>query len=478
MRTDDSQLVARAVLGDDEAFAELMGRYRDAVCAIAYSYLGNFEDVQDVAQETFIQACSQLKHLREPEKFGAWLRRIATNCAGVLYRRRRSTVPLDQVEEARMPVYADEAEQGAARIVVRDALNRLSEKARITTTLFYINGYTHSEVADLLEIPVNTVRSRLQSARKQLSEEMITMVKDVLNEEKRKVTLDIGKHTLRAEPVEKTGDDELDAFLFSLTSVLDISFQEYIRSVYLVKTYMYDGLLPLCIVIKDDYDEAYRWKAWSLVDHATALSQSKYRPDPLYLGKESPFYSADDFGRADRWPCTPIIKLGVKEDSLLLWGEDIRDRIALPDSQAILKDVLMPPFNHIKQTHYARPDGSSALGEVIVYPLSDPAPERNDIGYGDSLPVAHIARALIYMETGKFVFDRHRLAAEFASGVGGPWAGFVADVLEPKPDKISESEQRKARVRVCRQFTAFKNYFLEQVAAHGVDVSADVRMSQ
>jgi RNA polymerase sigma-70 factor (ECF subfamily) len=55
-RPDESELVERAAAGDDDAFAALMDRYRDAVCAIAYSYLGSFEDVQDVAQETFVQA--------------------------------------------------------------------------------------------------------------------------------------------------------------------------------------------------------------------------------------------------------------------------------------------------------------------------------------------------------------------------------------------------------------------------------------
>ncbi len=72
----------------------------------------------------------------------------------------------------------------AARSVVRDALGRLTDKARLTVTLFYIDGYSHAEIADFLEVPVNTVRSRLRHAKKRLREEMMTMVADVLNEGK------------------------------------------------------------------------------------------------------------------------------------------------------------------------------------------------------------------------------------------------------------------------------------------------------
>src|SRR5206468_6222366 len=65
-----------------------------------------------------------------------------------------------------------------------EALRRLSEKTRLTVTLFYIGGYSHAEIARFLEIPLNTVRSRLQHAKRQLREEMMTMVSDVLNEGK------------------------------------------------------------------------------------------------------------------------------------------------------------------------------------------------------------------------------------------------------------------------------------------------------
>jgi tetratricopeptide (TPR) repeat protein len=69
-------------------------------------------------------------------------------------------------------------------MVVREALCQLSEKTRLTVTLYYISGRSHAEIARFLEIPLNTVRSRLQHAKRQLREEMMAMAADVLNEGK------------------------------------------------------------------------------------------------------------------------------------------------------------------------------------------------------------------------------------------------------------------------------------------------------
>ncbi|NIM48332.1 MAG: sigma-70 family RNA polymerase sigma factor, partial [Gemmatimonadales bacterium] len=185
---DDGELVRRTLAGDRSAFAELVDRYRDAVCGVAYHYLGNFEDVQDAAQEAFVQAYLRAKQLCEPEKFGPWLRRITINvCLDALRRQRNTPISFGEMDEqaaSRCVDTRDDVHRMAARSVVRDALGRLTDKARLTVTLFYIDGYSHAEIADFLEVPVNTVRSRLRHAKKRLREEMMTMVADVLNEGK------------------------------------------------------------------------------------------------------------------------------------------------------------------------------------------------------------------------------------------------------------------------------------------------------
>jgi RNA polymerase sigma factor (sigma-70 family) len=188
-RTTDEELVRQALAGESAAFAELVDRYRDAVCGVAYHYLGDFDAAQDAAQEAFVKAYLHLSQLRDASKFGPWLRRIAAaECLGALRRRGDLTVSIEEIERQSTATAASDAESEsdrlAARLVVRETLGRLSDKTRLTLTLFHINGYSHAEIADFLEVPLNTVRSRLQRARKQLREEMITMVSDVLNEGK------------------------------------------------------------------------------------------------------------------------------------------------------------------------------------------------------------------------------------------------------------------------------------------------------
>ena len=186
-RTDEADLVRRTLAGEASAFAELVERYRDAVCGLAYHHLGSFEEAQDAAQEAFVSAYLHLKQLREPKKFSPWLRRITANvCVGLLRRRGDRILSLEELPEPASRVSSPERdlERAAARLVVREALSRLSERSRLTVTLFYINGYSQGEIADFLEVPVNTVRSRLQRAKRRLREEMVTMVSDMLNEGK------------------------------------------------------------------------------------------------------------------------------------------------------------------------------------------------------------------------------------------------------------------------------------------------------
>jgi RNA polymerase sigma-70 factor (ECF subfamily) len=175
----DGELVRRTRGGDRAAFTALVERYRDMVYGVAYCYLSHAEDAQDAAQEAFISAYRRLGQLREPEKFAGWLRRLTLNgCADALRRRnqRQAGCPTPEV--------VDEAERIATRLAVQEALGHLPEPMRLTVMLCCLDGYSHAEVAQFLEIPLNTVRSRLQHAKRRLREEMQEMIIDTLNESK------------------------------------------------------------------------------------------------------------------------------------------------------------------------------------------------------------------------------------------------------------------------------------------------------
>lgn len=183
--TEERELAAAALAEDRRAFAALVERYRDAVYAVAYHYLGNCDDAQDATQEAFVRAYLRLGQLRDPERFAPWLRRIAANVSTDFLRRRgEGMLPIEAVPEPAAPSGAGDPERVAARLVVRDALARLPEPARLAVTLFYMNGYSQAEIARFLDVPVSTVSSRLQHARERLRGEMIGMVEDVLQEGK------------------------------------------------------------------------------------------------------------------------------------------------------------------------------------------------------------------------------------------------------------------------------------------------------
>jgi RNA polymerase sigma factor (sigma-70 family) len=164
---NDADIVRRVHEGDNEAYSQLLQRYGNAVYALAYSHLHNFEDARDVAQEAFVAAYVRLGQLREPAKFGAWLRQITVNQCHMWQRQKRDHEPLDVTLGK-----AHEVDQVETRVLVHQALACLSASTRMTLTLFYMHSYSMQEIAEFLEVPVSTVKSRLRNARDRLKKEL------------------------------------------------------------------------------------------------------------------------------------------------------------------------------------------------------------------------------------------------------------------------------------------------------------------
>ncbi|MDX1935149.1 MAG: sigma-70 family RNA polymerase sigma factor [Capsulimonadales bacterium] len=165
----DAGLIRRSLRGERSAFAQIVARYREAVTATAFYALGNSEDAQDATQETFVYAFRNLNELRDVDRLLPWLRRIAVHRAIDLRRRRstrsHSSLPDRYAETAKS---VDTALPTLERSVMEMAIQQLSDPLRRTFELFYRQGHSLEEVAVLLDIPLNTVRSRLQAARQRL----------------------------------------------------------------------------------------------------------------------------------------------------------------------------------------------------------------------------------------------------------------------------------------------------------------------
>ena len=177
-------LVAIALAGGTESFAPIIQRYKDAVFGVALSRLHNFHDAEDLTQATFLEAFGGLERLRDPARLGAWLRTITIHRCINHVKRRARLVELDAIEEpvAVGPSPHEEAETGQLRSHVLAAIGRLSKTHRETVTLFYVAVYSMAEIAAIQDVPLGTIKRRLHDARVLLKEDMLEMVKEVLQD--------------------------------------------------------------------------------------------------------------------------------------------------------------------------------------------------------------------------------------------------------------------------------------------------------
>lgn len=162
-------LVERARRGQRAELEELMGRCHRRIHALAFHMLGPLE-ADDAAQEALLRLATRLGELRDPGRFWAWALRVAGNLyRDQLRKRRPDALPLELADHL---VGSDdpalEAQQGELRRQVARALDRLSPPLRITVVLRDLEGFSTREVADALDLPEGTVKSRLFEARRVL----------------------------------------------------------------------------------------------------------------------------------------------------------------------------------------------------------------------------------------------------------------------------------------------------------------------
>jgi RNA polymerase sigma-70 factor (ECF subfamily) len=172
MTRTDEELVARATAGDLESFNQLVSRWERPIYALAYRTLGREEDARDVVQEAFLRAFRGLRGFKGEAKFSSWLYRITLNlCRDWMRRERRA--PIVQVPEGTDPIDladdhvapAESVEDLVARRemsqAVARAMTELPEEQRTAIMLKEYHGLTFQEIADMLECPLSTVKTRL-----------------------------------------------------------------------------------------------------------------------------------------------------------------------------------------------------------------------------------------------------------------------------------------------------------------------------
>ena len=174
----DEIIVERALTGDADAFGEIVRRWERRIFALTYGMLGREEDARDATQETFLAAFRNLRGFRGEAKVSSWLHRIAVNQC--ISRQRRSKVrsesALDAEQETNASSFATPVNYSPAHLVegrqqtaaVRRAINSLPIELRQIVVMKEFEELTFREIADALDLPLSTVKSRLYTALKQL----------------------------------------------------------------------------------------------------------------------------------------------------------------------------------------------------------------------------------------------------------------------------------------------------------------------
>lgn len=172
----DLALIDRAREGDTEAFDELMMRYNHAVYRLAWSFVRNHADAEDISQETFIRAWRAIGRFDPQYRFYTWLHRIAVNLC-ISRSRRQKRIRFDPLPDSEpgaewreLPDPKSGEDDGELRRAIDESLDRLPEDQRAVLVLRAREELSYEEISTTLGIPVGTVMSRLSRARGRLRE--------------------------------------------------------------------------------------------------------------------------------------------------------------------------------------------------------------------------------------------------------------------------------------------------------------------
>ncbi len=177
----DLELVHGAVKGDQKAYAELMGRYRDAIYFMLLKMVNNKSDAEDLTIEAFGKAFKNIQQYSPNYAFSTWLFKIASNnCIDFLRKKRTNVVSIDgnhgEEKETDNPIHLKDSlpdpeetmikEQKA--ILMRTVVKKLKPRYRILIELRYFKEYSYEEISEELDLPLGTVKAQLFRARELL----------------------------------------------------------------------------------------------------------------------------------------------------------------------------------------------------------------------------------------------------------------------------------------------------------------------
>ena len=176
---NDSEIISKVLNGDQQAYAELVNRYQNYVFTLAFRFMKNREDAEEVSQDIFVKAYRALADFKGNSKFSTWLYTIVNNtCITFLRKKKLQTYSLDRegvfeaADSQDSGLRANLVEQKSKVAMVNNAINLLSPDDAEIITLFYKSEQSLEEIASILGVETNAAKVRLHRARTRLKEKM------------------------------------------------------------------------------------------------------------------------------------------------------------------------------------------------------------------------------------------------------------------------------------------------------------------
>lgn len=175
MSEQEALWIEKALQGDDNAFGFLVDQYQRPVFSLCYRMLGNSNDAEDAAQESFIRAYRYLKKYDPNRSFATWLLSIASHyCIDRMRKRQLATVstdvlPAEIISDHNAPNPEKEFRQQEKEVLIQNLLNDLKPIDRAAVVLRYWHEYSEIEIAEALDLTVSAVKSRLYRSRQSLA---------------------------------------------------------------------------------------------------------------------------------------------------------------------------------------------------------------------------------------------------------------------------------------------------------------------
>ena len=175
----DVTLIKQVLSGRKECYRPLVEKYRKIIYHIGFTLLRNISEAQDITQETFLIAYKNLRELKDRKKFGSWLYGIARNLCYETLRKKRIEPELihEIMESEKFNVVEMRPSDPNGEDLLESLLNKLEslpEKYRVLLYLKYLEDYSYMEIAEMLDLPVDLVRSRLFEGRRLLREGVLS----------------------------------------------------------------------------------------------------------------------------------------------------------------------------------------------------------------------------------------------------------------------------------------------------------------